>query len=97
MAIDGVNRTSDSMTNTAVIFVAEGCPGGEKAVEKSFTNHIYADLRGRDFDALNRWFVSRRGASLDAGTDIIFINLKAKPLEPIFSIQRYTTPALKPH
>ena len=59
------------MTNTAVIFVAEGCPGGEKAVEKLFTNHIFVDLRGRDFDALNRWFVSRRGASLDAGTDVI--------------------------
>jgi len=32
-AIDGVNETSDSMTNTAVIFVADRCPGGEMAVE----------------------------------------------------------------
>ncbi len=58
------------MTNTAVIFVAEGCPGGEKTVEKSFTNHIFIELRGRDFRGSNRWFVSRRGASLDPGTDV---------------------------
>ena len=59
------------MTNTAVIFVADRCPGGEMAVEKSFTNHIFIDLRGRDFKGLNWWFVSRRGASRDPGTDVI--------------------------
>ena len=58
------------MTNTAVIFVEEGCPGGEKAVKKSFTNHISIDLQGRDFRCPNCWFVSRRGASRDPGTDV---------------------------
>ena len=40
------------------------------AVEKSFTNHIFIDLRERDFKGLNWWFVSRRGASRDPGTDV---------------------------
>ncbi len=39
--------------------------------DKLFTNHIFIDLRGRDFKGLNYWFVSRRGASRDLGTDVI--------------------------
>lgn len=33
-AIDGVKETSNRMTNTAVILVADRCPGGEIAVEQ---------------------------------------------------------------
>ena len=72
-AIDGVNETSDSMTNTAVIFVADRCLGGEITIEKSFTNDISIDLRGRDFKDPNCWFVSTRGASRDAGTDVRYL------------------------
>ncbi len=39
-------------------------------MEKSFTNDISIDLRGRDFKDPNYWFVSPRGASRDAGTDV---------------------------
>ena len=71
MAIGGVNRTSDSITNTTVIFVADGCPGGEITMEKPFINHIFIGLRGTDFKGPNCWFVSPRGASRDARTDIM--------------------------
>lgn len=71
-AIDGVTETSDSMTNTAVIFVAYRYPGGEMTVEKLFVDHIFTDSRGRDFRSPNRWFVSRRGTSLDPGTDVSY-------------------------
>ena len=33
-AINGVNKTMDSMTNTAVVLVADWFPGGEMAVEQ---------------------------------------------------------------
>ena len=33
-AIDGVSKTIDSMTNTAVVLVADWFPGGEMAVEQ---------------------------------------------------------------
>ena len=39
-------------------------------MEKPFINHIFIDLRGRDFKGPNCWFVSPRGASRDAGTDV---------------------------
>ena len=39
-------------------------------MEKSFTNYIFIDLRGRDFKGPNYWFVSLRGASRDLGTDV---------------------------
>jgi hypothetical protein len=68
--IDGVNETIDSMTNTAVILIADWFPGGEMAVEQWHINNIFIDLRGRDFRGLNREFVSRRRASLDPGTDV---------------------------
>jgi len=58
------------MTKTAVILVADRCPGGEMAVEQWHIDHIFIGLRGRVFRGLNRWFVSRRGASLDPGTDV---------------------------
>ena len=58
------------MTKTAAIFVADRCPGGEITMEKSFTNDISIDLRGRDFKDPNCWSVSPWGASRDAGTDV---------------------------
>ena len=64
------------MTNTALIFVADRCPGGEMAVEKSFTNHIFIDLQGRDFKGLNWWFVSRRRLATQGRT--LSIDLQAK-------------------
>lgn len=33
-AIDGANETIGSMTNTAVVLVAQGFPGGEMAEEQ---------------------------------------------------------------
>jgi len=33
-AIDGVNETIDSVTNTVVVLVADWFPGGEMAVEQ---------------------------------------------------------------
>jgi len=39
-------------------------------MEKSFSNDISIDLRGRDFKDPNCWFVSPRGASRDAGTNV---------------------------
>ncbi len=44
-------------------------------MEKPFINHIVIDLRGRDFKGPNCWFVSPRGASRDAGTDVIYLSL----------------------
>jgi len=44
------------------------------AVEQWHIDHIFIDLRGRVFRGLNRWFVSRRGASLDPGTDVISLS-----------------------
>lgn len=70
-AVNGVNRTSHNISNPAVTFVTDRCPGGEMTMEKPFTNHIFIDLRGRDFKDPNWWFVSRRGASRDPGTDVI--------------------------
>ena len=58
------------MTNTAVIFIAERCPGGEITMQKPFINHIFINLGGRDFKGPKYWFVSPRGASRDAGTDV---------------------------
>jgi len=46
------------------------------AVEQWHIDHIFIDLRGRDFRGLNREIVSRRGASLDPGTDIS-LNIKS--------------------
>ncbi len=46
-------------------------------MEKSITNHIFIDLRGRDFKDPNCWFVSPRGASRDAGTDVTTIALRS--------------------
>ena len=40
-------------------------------MEKPFINHIFMNLRGRDFKGPNCWFVLPRGASLDVGTDVI--------------------------
>ena len=39
-------------------------------MEKPFTNYIFIDLRERDYKGPNYWFVSPRGASHDAGTDV---------------------------
>lgn len=54
-------------------------------MEKPFINHIFIDLRGRDFKGPNRWFVSPRGASRDAGTDVSRISAPVLELEEITS------------
>jgi hypothetical protein len=58
------------MIKIAIILVANKCPKEEMTVEQWHIDHIFIDLRGRVFRDLNRWFVSRRGASLDPGTDV---------------------------
>ena len=77
------------MTNTAVIFVAEGCPGGEKAIRKSFTNYIYINLRGRDFRGPNYWFVLRQDTSHNLGTNVSTLNNRASLL-PSYPVKAFS-------
>ena len=43
-AIDGINETIGSVTNTVFVFVAHWFPGGELAVEQDHIDYIFIDL-----------------------------------------------------
>ena len=69
-AIDDVNETIDSMINRSYFLVTDRFPRGQIVEEQWHINKNFIDWRGRDLRYLNYRFVSRRGASLDAGTDV---------------------------
>jgi hypothetical protein len=60
------------MINPSKFLVADWLPGGEMAKEQRYISDKFVGLRGRDLRWLNRRFVSRQGASRDAGIDVIF-------------------------
>jgi hypothetical protein len=69
-AIRGVNKMINSMINPIKFLVKDWFPRGEMAEEERHIGNKFVGLRGRDLRCLNRKFVSRQGASLDAGTHV---------------------------
>ena len=69
-ALDATDGTIDSKTKTPIYSRCTLVQGIEVAVEQSYIDQKILDSRGRGLRCLNRRFVSRRGASLDPGTDI---------------------------
>ena len=74
-AIDGVNETIASATNTVFVFVADWFPGGELAVEQDHIDYVFIDLRGRDFRGLKCYSVPPRRCPATQGDTLILLFL----------------------
>jgi hypothetical protein len=61
------------MINCSDFLVTDWFPKRGMTKKQRYIDDNFIDLRGRDLRCLNGRFVSRRGVSLDSGTDVRYI------------------------
>ena len=68
---ESISESSDRMTNDALILIIKQDLGKAIVVEQQHIKEIFIYRQERIFESVNHQFVSRQGASLDTGKDIM--------------------------